>query len=243
LVKGVKARRIKRLASRGNREQVPGEERSKRRERADRILDAAAALVLRLGYRKTSVDDIAKLAGVAKGTIYLHWKTREELFLALLIRERRREEQRLQQELACDPDEVTLHGLMKHATLTALRNPLLRAVMLQDSEILGELAHSQAGYIDARQRIAAMRGYLELLRGWGLLRTDRSLDDQLHMLMAILTGCILLDQFLPEEYQAPSDEEKAAMVEETVRRAFELREPTPDERQELATAFSRMLLI
>ena len=60
-------------------------ERSKREERADRILDAAANLILRWGYKKTTIDDIAKQAGVAKGTIYLHWKTREDLFVALLI--------------------------------------------------------------------------------------------------------------------------------------------------------------
>lgn len=51
-----------------------GEERSKRQERAHRILDAAAELVLRWGYKKTTIDDIAKQAKVAKGTIYLHWK-------------------------------------------------------------------------------------------------------------------------------------------------------------------------
>ena len=62
-------------------------ERSRREQRADRILDAAAELMLRWGYNKTTIDDIARLAGVAKGTIYLHWKTREDLFTALMRRE------------------------------------------------------------------------------------------------------------------------------------------------------------
>jgi AcrR family transcriptional regulator len=217
------------------------EEQSRRRERAERILDAAAELVLRWGYRKTSVDDIAKQAGVAKGTIYLHWKSREELFLALLMRERMREEQRLQQEIARDPDGATLHGLMKHATLAALRNPLLRAMMLQDSEMLGEMAPSQSGALDAWRRIQAIRGYLEILRGRSLVRSDMSLDAQVQALTAISISFILLDQFLPENYRRLSDEEKATMVEETVRRTFELREPTPDERRELAAAFNRML--
>ena len=55
----------------------PQRERSKRQVRAERILDAAATLVERWGYHKTTIDDIAKQAGVAKGTIYLHWKTRD----------------------------------------------------------------------------------------------------------------------------------------------------------------------
>src|SRR6266540_7253755 len=60
----------------------------KRLERAHRILDAAFTLILRWGYNKTIIDDIARQAGVAKGTIYLHWKTREELFTSLVHRER-----------------------------------------------------------------------------------------------------------------------------------------------------------
>ena len=53
--------------------------------RGERILEAAAELIVRWGYKKTTVDDIARQAGVAKGTIYLHWKTREELFKAVLV--------------------------------------------------------------------------------------------------------------------------------------------------------------
>ena len=56
-------------------------------ERGERILEAAAALITRWGYKKTTIDDIAKQAGVAKGTIYLHWKTREELFKAVILHE------------------------------------------------------------------------------------------------------------------------------------------------------------
>ena len=62
-------------------EQIPsGGERTKREIRAERILDAALELLQRWGYRKTTIEDIAKQAGVAKGTVYLHWKTRDALF-------------------------------------------------------------------------------------------------------------------------------------------------------------------
>ncbi len=57
---------------------------TKQQEREQRILDAAADLILRWGYDKTAMDDIPERSGVAKGTIYLHRKTREELFDALL---------------------------------------------------------------------------------------------------------------------------------------------------------------
>ncbi|GAC1395003.1 MAG: hypothetical protein NVSMB65_13760 [Chloroflexota bacterium] len=47
-------------------------ETDERQRREERILDAAATLLVRWGYRKTTLDDVAREAGVGKGTIYLH---------------------------------------------------------------------------------------------------------------------------------------------------------------------------
>jgi AcrR family transcriptional regulator len=47
------------------------------------ILAAALSLFGRYGYRRTSIDDIAREAGVAKGTVYLHVESKEALFRTL----------------------------------------------------------------------------------------------------------------------------------------------------------------
>ena len=44
-----------------------------RKLREERLLDVATTLLVRWGYRKTTIDDVAREAGVGKGTIYLHW--------------------------------------------------------------------------------------------------------------------------------------------------------------------------
>jgi AcrR family transcriptional regulator len=46
------------------------------------ILDAALNLFGRYGYRRTSIDDIAGEAGIAKGTVYLSFASKDEVFLA-----------------------------------------------------------------------------------------------------------------------------------------------------------------
>lgn len=51
------------------------------------ILVEAARAFARWGFRKTSVDEIAKAAGVAKGTIYLAAESKEDLFYQALHRE------------------------------------------------------------------------------------------------------------------------------------------------------------
>lgn len=58
-------------------------------ERAKRecILIEAAKAFARFGFRKASIDEIAKKAGVAKGTVYLAAESKEDLFYQVLHRE------------------------------------------------------------------------------------------------------------------------------------------------------------
>jgi AcrR family transcriptional regulator len=53
------------------------------------ILDAASRHFGRLGFKKASVDDIARDAGVAKGTVYLACESKADLFYQVVHRELR----------------------------------------------------------------------------------------------------------------------------------------------------------
>ncbi len=48
-------------------------------EKRARILAAAERLYLRYGIRRTSIDDVAREAGIAKGTVYLYYDSKESL--------------------------------------------------------------------------------------------------------------------------------------------------------------------
>ncbi|HLZ06543.1 MAG TPA: TetR/AcrR family transcriptional regulator [Bradyrhizobium sp.] len=53
-------------------------------ERRAAIVDAAMDEFIARGFTATRLDDIAKRAGVAKGTIYLHFKDKESMFEELI---------------------------------------------------------------------------------------------------------------------------------------------------------------
>ena len=63
----------------------------------DSILDATDRLLARYGYRKMTVEDIALEAGIGKGTIYLHFNSKEEVVLSHIDRIVERLKQRLRE--------------------------------------------------------------------------------------------------------------------------------------------------
>src|SRR6266699_1714097 len=53
-------------------------------ERRQAIIEAALDEFISRGFTATRIDDVARRAGVAKGTIYLHFKDKESMFEELI---------------------------------------------------------------------------------------------------------------------------------------------------------------
>ena len=56
----------------------------RKQERPAELLAAALALFVERGYAATRLDDVAARAGVSKGTLYLYFENKEELFKAVV---------------------------------------------------------------------------------------------------------------------------------------------------------------
>ena len=56
--------------------------KTKNFEKCDYIRKAALATFLRYGFKKTSMDDIAKAAGITRQGLYFHFQSKDELFAA-----------------------------------------------------------------------------------------------------------------------------------------------------------------
>ncbi len=63
---------------------APSQKRIRRKSRKDEIIKAASNLFSQKSYHDVTMDQIAGEVGVAKGTIYLYFKSKENLYLGIL---------------------------------------------------------------------------------------------------------------------------------------------------------------
>ena len=52
----------------------------------EKIIQAAVESFAQTGFDRTKMEDIAKRLGLSKGTLYLYFKSKEDLFLAICER-------------------------------------------------------------------------------------------------------------------------------------------------------------
>ncbi|MFC6081832.1 TetR/AcrR family transcriptional regulator [Sphaerisporangium aureirubrum] len=171
--------------------------RSGRDRRAGLILDTAAELLVAWGYRRVTIDEVARRAGVGKGTVYLHFSTKEVLFLTVLMRSQRQMIARILQACREDPWAIRFGDLARLAYLAVHDDPIVRAMLVGDAETLGALLRTApsvaGGLMEVRER--AMGGYVRVLREHGLVRTDLPAELQRHSYAAIMTGFLVFEPF------------------------------------------------
>jgi AcrR family transcriptional regulator len=159
--------------------------------RVDRILDAAAELTLRWGYKRATIEEVAKQAGIGKGTVYLHFATRGSLFMGVLVRESYDLVEELVEAIRADPIAMLPAEQAELNYLAVMRRPLLRAMFSRDLEVLGDLAETAAGSPLQQLKVELAEGLFELWREHGLVRTDLDVETQTYILNATQTGFYL----------------------------------------------------
>ena len=108
-------------------------------ERRDVILNAALDLLAGADYHDISIAQIAKKAGLAKGTIFLYFQTKEDLFLQLQMREYRPWFDEINRRLSALSEkkqaaginvfvEQTVSSLQKHPMMAHMA-PILHVVL------------------------------------------------------------------------------------------------------------------
>jgi AcrR family transcriptional regulator len=132
-----------------------------------RLLRAAAALFQSRGYQHTSVDDIAREAGVAKGTVYVHFKNKQELLFHALAEEKKGLVKHFLPllEESLEPSD-RLHRYIELGLLSLQQAPLIAQLMCGDRQLLLFLEELGPELREYMQRVQ-LAGTLAMLRGVG----------------------------------------------------------------------------
>ena len=146
------------------------EEKSFRRQQ---ILDAASALFAEVGYEGFSVALLASKAGIVKGTLYLYFKTREEVFLALYDQSLNRWSEKFIQQL---PESLEDRAFCELLYETAFGDPLYVPLQARLEKVIEHnvsldcLLLSKRNFLQEIDRLAAASA--DVLR----LRNEQALE-------------------------------------------------------------------
>ncbi|MBM3549218.1 MAG: TetR/AcrR family transcriptional regulator [Alphaproteobacteria bacterium] len=169
--------------------ETPAPAPGSRAAKPQQILNAARDLFLKEGFGATSMDAIAKRAGVSKATVYAHYTSKEELFAAMIDVECRRTWPELSTPYhgQTDPIEKIREvaqryvrfivggypvALLRTVAAEASRTPELGRVFYESAPGLGRLrfaellqvAHAR-GVLDIPDPLHAADTFLAMLRG------------------------------------------------------------------------------
>lgn len=154
------------------------------------ILDAAEKHFHEVGYEAFSMASLARLAGVVKGTLYLYFKTREEVFLTLHTRSLVRWSQVFIGQLRADmTDHAYSSALYKTAMADGSFVPLLIRLehVIEHNVAIESLIESKRVFIERVDDIAeqtastlnlTMAQASELVRTMGVLLVGATMTDQ-----------------------------------------------------------------
>lgn len=178
-----------------------------REVRAGLILDVAEEMLAEKGYHDTSMDEIAARTGVAKGTLYQHFPSKEDLVFALFERSLMLFEQAVEQAAGTSlMARVKLERILSYV-YQERRGPHARLFQLlyQNMEIRKGLIEKKGQLRDHMERVAGqIRTILQEGKAEGAFDPAISTELMLLTFMNLLSlstreHLLAQEQMLPEE--------------------------------------------
>ena len=174
-------------------------------KREQQILDAAVAQMIRQGYDKTTMGDVADEAGVSRGTVYLYFKGKDELFEALVYREYLEYARTWLELVEAEPRGGTVGGYYR-ATLSAVKSrPFIQALMRRDPRIIGSYLRKRDNIFAWIQTSPTVIDILRALQKAGTIRKDVDAGVAAHIVEMLGYGQLAIAEYKPADQLPPYD--------------------------------------
>ena len=200
------------------------------KSRAAKVLAAAEELVVKQGFKGVTMSAVAQRAHVGKGTPYLYWNTKEDLFLEIIAR-----------SLADVLRDLAVAERLCVALAKAwLERPLVRALQVTDADVLGALLDDPRAHAIATESgpSAILRHLIPLWREHGTVRTDWSAEEQAAALELLLIGYFAAQTRTISSGMA---EDRAGVLGMSISAMLQASQPTKADSVPLASRVSDLL--
>ena len=178
-------------------------------ERRERVLDAAVTLINRYGYDKTTVDDIAREAGVSKGAVYLHFRSKDALFEDLFVRELKRYAEEWMRLIENDPNGGTIGAMYKNSLYAMNNSPFMSAMFRQDRRVFGNYLQKPGNFfarMQQQQKESSRYVFVKMMQDAGAVRSDIDARVIAHIMNIIGYGMVGVDAVTPAAETPPIDD-------------------------------------
>jgi TetR/AcrR family acrAB operon transcriptional repressor len=169
----------------------------------DQILAAAVELIIRMGYDKTTMGDIAEEASLSRRTIYLYFKSKEELFEELLYREYLQYAQTWLEQIDADPRGGTIGGFYRAIFHAVNSRPLIAAMLRRDRRVIGNYLRKRDNIFTQMLSGVNTLAFFQALQAAGTIRQDIDAVVIEHIVEMLSYGQLTIGDFKPADQFPP----------------------------------------
>lgn len=181
------------------------------------ILEKAEPILLKYGYSKSTIDDIASAAKLGKGTIYLHWKSKDDLFQSLFYKIFAEIVYQVLMEVQKDKNIIHFDIFVTKIYRACYDRELIAALFTEDTKLLGRFLDKKRSSESQEMKLKSLMNSLRMYRQYHLIKEDIPIEAQAHTIYLLLIGIFTYDNYLTEDL---SRNNKEMILENIIRNTF-----------------------
>jgi AcrR family transcriptional regulator len=157
---------------------------------ADQVLDAALALFIEFGLRRTTMDDVARQAGIGRATLYRRFGDKDQLVQAVILRECQQQLALIEQHLK--GIESAVDALLEAFVLAVTRaqsHPLLTRLLRSEPDTILPYLTTELPEVTTFSRLY-LAGQISKLQKGGLL-SAKPAEQMAELLLRLVQSLVL----------------------------------------------------
>lgn len=159
-------------------------------DRIKHILDTMMKLIIEHGYNKVTMNDLAEDMGLSRGLIYVHFKSKDELFEALLKREMLKYGTAWIEYIEADADGGSVASVYRGILYALQNNPLMSAIVTRDERTLGKYLRKSGNIFESLNTPNLTADFLQAMADAQVIRKDINIQAMAYILDTLSFGLV-----------------------------------------------------